>query len=49
MIFTNDMGMSAVPTFLAGKSSENGDEIVFVGGRDLNLLKHYANTIKFSN
>lgn len=49
MVFTNDIGMSAVPTFLVGKSSESGDEVVFVGTRDLDLAKRYANTIEFSN
>ena len=36
-----------MPPYLAGKSSKNGDEVVFVGGRSLNDVKHYANTIEF--
>lgn len=47
IILTNDIDMRKLPPFLAGKSSENGDEIVFVGGRDLDNVKHYADTIKF--
>ena len=33
--------------YLAGKSTKNGDEVVFVGGRNLDDVKHYAKTIKF--
>ena len=47
MILTNDEDMTKMPPYLAGKSSENGDEVVFVGGRSLNDVKHYANTIEF--
>ena len=49
IILTNDLGMRRVPTFLVGKSSETGDEAVFVGGRDLDYVKHYADTIEFLN
>lgn len=47
MILTNDIDMKALPPYLAGKSTESGDEIVFVGGRNLDDVKHYANTIEF--
>ena len=47
MILTNDEDMTKMPPYLEGKSSENGDEVVFVGGRSLNDVKHYANTIEF--
>ncbi len=47
IILTNDEDMKKMPPYLAGKSSENGDEVVFVGGRSLNDVKHYANTIEF--
>lgn len=47
IILTNDIGMRKLPPFLAGKSTENGDEVVFVGGRNLDEVMHYANTIKF--
>lgn len=46
-IMTNDGDMSAMPTYLAGKSTQNGDEAVFVGGRSLDDVKHYADTIEF--
>ena len=47
IVMINDLDMRRIPPFLAGKSSENGDEIVFVGGRDLDDVKKYADTIKF--
>lgn len=47
VILTNDLGMSMVPTFLVGKCSQTGDEVVFVGGRDLEYVKHFARTIEF--
>ena len=47
IILTNDLDMTKMPPFLAGKSTPDGDEVVFVGGRNLDDVKHYANTIKF--
>ena len=47
IVLTNDKDMTKMPPYLAGKSSKNGDEVVFVGGRSLNDVKHYANTIEF--
>ena len=32
IILTNDKDMTKMPPYLADKSSENGDEVVFVGG-----------------
>ena len=47
IVLTNDIDMRGMPPFLAGKSTPNGDEVVFVGGRDLDYVKQYASTIKF--
>ena len=49
IILTNDLDMRKMPPYLVGKSNENGDEVVFVGGRNLNDVKHYASTIEFLN
>ena len=46
-ILAGDGDMSGVPSYLAGKSNHDGSEAVFVGGRNLDDVKHYANTIKF--
>ena len=48
-ILTNDIGMNALPPFLAGKSNDDGSEVVFVGGTSLNDVKHFAATIEFLN
>ncbi len=47
IVLTNDVDMRKLPPFMAGKSTENGDEVVFVGGRNLDDVKHFANTIEF--
>lgn len=47
IILTNDVGMKAVPSYLAGVSNDDGSEVVFVGGRNLNDVKHYASTVEF--
>lgn len=49
VILTNDIDMKGMPPYLAGKSNEDGSEAVFVGGRNLNDVKLYANTIEFLN
>ena len=48
-ILTNDIGMKALPPFLVGKSNHDGSEVVFVGGNNLNDVKHFATTIEFLN
>lgn len=47
MILTNDLDMKNVPPYLVGKESYDGSEIVFVGCRNLDDAKQYANTIEF--
>ena len=47
IILTNDIGMNAVPSYLVGVSNEDGSEVVFVGGRNINDVKHYASTVEF--
>ncbi len=47
IILTNDLEMRAMPPYLAGKSTDDGDGVVFVGGRNLNDVKRYANSIEF--
>lgn len=47
VVLTNDIDMKGMPPYLAGKSTQNGDEAVFVGGRNLNDVKRYADTIEF--
>ena len=49
IVLTNDIDMKGLPPYLAGKSNEDGSEAVFVGGRNLNDVKNYANTIEFLN
>ncbi|MBQ2653227.1 MAG: hypothetical protein IJF83_06685 [Methanobrevibacter sp.] len=47
IVLANDVEMRRLPPFLVGKSSPNGDEVVFVGGRNLDNVKRYANSIEF--
>ena len=47
MILTNDIDMRKMPPYLVGKESPDGSEAVFVGSRNLDDAKHYANTIEF--
>lgn len=47
IVLTNDIGMKAMPPYLVGKSSDDGSEIVFVGGKNLDDIKKYADTIEF--
>ena len=47
MILTNDVGMTNMPPYLVGKQNDDGSEVVFVGGYDINNLKNYANSIEF--
>ena len=44
----NDLGMHNVPEYLVGVTNDDGSKMVFVGGYDLNMLKSYANSVKFS-
>lgn len=47
LILTNDIGMRNVPKYIVGQTNEDGSEVVFVGGYDLDNLKTFANSIKF--
>lgn len=47
IILTNDPDMTKMPPYLAGVSNEDGSEAVFVGGRSLDDVKRYANTVEF--
>lgn len=47
IVLATDIDMKAMPTYLVGKSNEDGSEIVFVGGHNLNDIKGYADTIEF--
>ena len=47
LILTNDIDMRKMPPYLVGKESPDGSEAVFVGSRNLDDAKHYANTIEF--
>ncbi|WP_407375315.1 hypothetical protein [Methanobrevibacter sp.] len=47
IILQNDKEMCGIPFFLVGKT--NGNEVVFLGGENMNELTQYANSIKFSN
>lgn len=47
IILKNDLGMNAVPPYLVGKVSEDGNEVVFVGGHQLDDLKKYADSVEF--
>ena len=47
IILTNDMGMRNMPTYLVGKVNDDGSEVVFVGGHNLDNLKKYASSIEF--
>ena len=49
VVLTNDIDMKKMPPYLAGKSNEDGSEAVFVGGKNLDDIKRYANTIEFLN
>ena len=47
LILTNDLGMRNVPKYVVGLTNDDGSEVVFVGGYDLNNLKQYVNSIRF--
>ena len=49
IILTNSIEMQNLPHYLAGKVSEGGNEVVFVGGKNLDDVKRYANSIEFLN
>lgn len=49
IILTNSIEMQNLPPYLAGKVSGGGNEVVFVGGKNLNDVKRYANSIEFLN
>ena len=48
IVLYNDLGMHNVPEYLVGVTNDDGSKMVFVGGYDLNMLKSYANSVKFS-
>lgn len=47
VILTNDIGMNNMPPYIVGKSNNDESKVVFVGGYNLDDLKHYANSIEF--
>ena len=47
IVLTNDIGMRNMPPYLVGKVNDDGSEVVFVGGHNLDDLKKCASTIKF--
>ncbi len=47
VILTNNISMTNMPPYLAGKVNDNQSKVVFVGGYNLDDLKHYANSIEF--
>lgn len=47
IVLTNDIDMKAMPPYLVGKSSGDDSEIAFVGGKNLDDIKRYADTIEF--
>ena len=47
IVMTNDLDMRKMPPYLAGVSNDDGSEAVFVGGRNLNDVKHNASSIEF--
>lgn len=46
-VLSNDLGMTNVPPYLVGTANDDGSEVVFVGGNNLNDLKRYADSVKF--
>ena len=39
--------MRNVPKYVVGLTNDDGSEVVFVGGYDLNNLNQYVNSIRF--
>lgn len=46
-VLSNDIGMRKMPPYLVGVANDEGSEVVFVGGNNLNDLKRYASSVKF--
>ena len=46
-VLTNDIGMRNMPPYLVGTANDDGSEVVFVGGYNLNDLKRYAHSVEF--
>lgn len=47
IVLINDLGMRNMPPYLVGKVNNDGSQVVFVGGHNLDDLKKCANTVKF--
>lgn len=48
VILTNDIGMHNMPPYIVGVVNDDASKVVFVGGYNLDDLKYYANSVKFS-
>jgi len=48
VVLKNDIGMKMLPEYVVGVSNDDGSEVVFVGGYDLNMLKNYARSVEFN-
>ena len=47
IVLINYLGMRNMPPYLVGKVNNDGSQVVFVGGHNLDDLKKCANTVKF--
>ena len=46
-VLTNDIGMRNIPPYLVGVANDDGSEVVFVGGYNLNDLIKRADSVEF--
>ena len=47
LVLTNDIGMRNLPPYIVGVTNDDGSEVVFVGGFNLDDLKKYASSVNF--
>lgn len=47
VILISTLDMRNVPQYLVGQANDDGSEVVFVGGYNLDNLKKYADSIEF--
>ena len=46
-VLTNDIGMRNIPPYIVGVANDDGSEVVFVGGYNLNDLIKRADSVEF--